>query len=226
MKECSKAVMRRLSDPNFLNRYFVGDGLDVGAGPDPLHMYREFFPRMRSVAAWDLPQGDAQLLAGVADQSLDFVHSSHCLEHMVDPAAALANWFRVLRPGGFLVVTVPDEDLYEQGDFPSRKNADHKWTFTISKQGSWSPRSVNIVDLVRSLGPAGEVHRMVLLDWTHRYSLPKFDQTLTPIGEAAIELVVRKRTAEELAAGGRLPPAGRISPEAIHLLTGLKPQGA
>ena len=36
MKECSKSVMRRMREPNFTNRYFVGSGLDVGGGPDPL----------------------------------------------------------------------------------------------------------------------------------------------------------------------------------------------
>ena len=30
---------------------------------------------------------------------------------MRDPATALANWFRTVKPGGHLIVTVPDEDL-------------------------------------------------------------------------------------------------------------------
>src|SRR5260221_7032838 len=38
--------------------------------------------------------------------------------------------------------------LYEQGVFPSRFNGDHKSTFTISKASSWSPVSVNVLDLV------------------------------------------------------------------------------
>ena len=47
----------------------------------------------------------------------------------------------MLEPGGHLIVTVPDEDLYEQGHFPSDYNRDHKWTFTIHKPKSWSERS-------------------------------------------------------------------------------------
>ena len=39
---------------------------------------------------------------------------------------------------------VPDEDLYEQGQFPSTYNVDHKWTFTILKTTSWSPCSLNL----------------------------------------------------------------------------------
>src|SRR3546814_12230808 len=68
----------------------------------------------------------------------------------------LRNWFRILKPGGHLIVTVPDEDLYEQGIFPSAYNPDHKWTFTIWKAASWSPKSRNLIDLVRSLGEAAE----------------------------------------------------------------------
>ena len=71
---------------------------------------------MSSIRTWDWEDGDAQFLASVADASLDFVHSSHCLEHLVDPAEGLNNWVRVVREGGYVIVTVPDEDLYEQGE--------------------------------------------------------------------------------------------------------------
>ena len=30
MKECSKSMLRRVRDPNFVRRYFVGDGIDIG----------------------------------------------------------------------------------------------------------------------------------------------------------------------------------------------------
>src|SRR5262245_47143385 len=130
MHETSKAVMRRLHDSRFATRYFVGRGIDIGSGSDPLRQYVRQFPLMGSCRDWDLKEGDAQLLATLADGSLDFVHSSYCLEHMRDPREALHNWLRVLKPGGHLIVLVPEEDLYEQGVFPSTLNGDHKWTFT------------------------------------------------------------------------------------------------
>jgi SAM-dependent methyltransferase len=203
MKECSKSIARRLADPNFASRYFAGSGLDVGGKPDPLGLYRELFCRMDSVRTWDIEDGDAQLLHGVADEAYDFVHSSHCLEHLADPKEGLRNWLRVVKPGGHLVVTVPDEDLYEQGVFPSTFNRDHKWTFTIFKTESWSPRSVNLLDLLRELGPAAETVHLELLSATYRFELPRYDQTLSPVGESGIELVIRKRTAAEIAAKGR-----------------------
>lgn len=223
MREASKSMMRRLHDSRFATRYFVGSGMDIGAGTDPISLYRELFPAMRELRAWDMPDGDAQLLAGVADESLDFVHSSHCLEHMRDPVQALQNWFRVLKPGGHMVCVIPDEDLYEQGLFPSSFNADHKWTFSLWKAASWSKKSVNLFELLPQLGAAAQVLKLELLDASFRYALPRFDQTCTPVGECAIEMVVRKHTAGELAAGGRLPDAGKaLTAAGFTLLTGLQ----
>lgn len=217
MKECSKSIQRRLADSNFLRRYFVGDGIDVGGRPDPLVLYKEFFPLMRSVKTWDLEDGDAQFLKGVAENSLDFVHSSHCLEHLVDPIQAVRNWLRVVREGGYLVITVPDEDLYEQGVFPSTFNRDHKWTFTIYKQKSWSDRSLSFFDLARELGPTAEVVKLEQLSANYRFDLPRFDQTLTPVAECGIELIVRKRPASEVEAGGRCARASQQPEREIRL---------
>ena len=209
MFETSKAVMRRLHDSRFATRYFVGDGIDIGAGADSLGQYEEFFPLMGSCRAWDVKDGDAQVLAGVPDASLDFAHSSHCLEHMRDPREALGHWLRILRPGGHLVVLVPDEDLYEQGVFPSTFNADHKWTFTLHKAKSWSAKSVNVLALLGEFSDRAQAVKVELLDGTFRFGAGRIDQTMTPIGESAIEFVLRKRPPIELKRGGRYADAGR-----------------
>ena len=224
MKECGKSVLRRLCDAGFSNRFFVGDGIDIGGGPDPLSLYQELFPRITSVRGWDLHDGDAQQMATVPDRSFDFVHSSHCLEHLEDPDQGLGNWFRIVAENGHLIVTVPDEDLYEQGVFPSTYNADHKWPFTIFKTGSWSPKSKNVLGMIENLGSAADVQRVQLLDSGFRYGLPRFDQTLTPVGECAIEFVIRKRTSEEIENGGRLPKPGEVTEAGFSLLTGISPR--
>lgn len=203
MRECSKSIVRRLSDPNFINRYFKGNGLDIGGRPDPLALYMELFCQMQSVRTWDWDDGDAQYLSNVPDDHYDFVHSSHCLEHIVDPVEGLKNWMRVLKPGGYLIITVPDEDLYEQGTFPSVFNFDHKWTFTIFKHRSWSEFSINLIEIIQQLGPQAELIRLEQLSSTYRYSLPKYDQTRTPIAECGIEMIVRKRPLQEINAHGR-----------------------
>jgi len=205
MDETSKALVRRLRDPRFATRYFVGDGIDIGSGPDQLAQYDELLPLMRSCRSWDMPDGDAQELGAVPDASLDFAHASHCLEHLQDPFAAVRNWLRVLKPGGHLIVTVPDEDLYEQGVFPSTYNDDHKWTFTLCKAESWSPLSINLFELLGSVADIAQPLKVELLDTMHRYRLHRFDQTLTPVAECAIEFVLRKRTPAEIARKGRVP---------------------
>lgn len=207
MKECSKSIPRRLANSNFLGRYFKGHGIDIGGAPDPLSLYQELFPLIKTIRVWDRPDGDAQYLEGVDDEIYDFVHSSHCLEHLHDPYLGIRNWFRVLKPGGYLVVTVPDEDLYEQGMFPSTFNHDHKSTFTIYKVETWSPRSVSVLPMLQGLGPQAAIEAVQLINGTYRYAVPRFDQTLTPIAEAAIEMIVRKRDADEVATRGLMAEA-------------------
>ncbi len=229
VRECSKSISRRLHDPDFINHYFSGKGLDIGGRPDPLGMYRGLFRLMTEVRTWDKEDGDAKLLAGVPDASFDFVHSSHCLEHLDDPLEALRNWLRVVVPGGYLIVTVPDEDMYEQGVFPSTFNTEHKWTFTIFKKRSWSVKSRNVVDLIAGLGEEAELVKLIKLSSTYRYDLPRYDQTVTPVAECGIEFVVRKRTLSEISAGGRYNAQNSSQPapeERAHLNQFVKDRAA
>jgi SAM-dependent methyltransferase len=69
-------------------------------------------------------------MAAVSADTFDFVYSSHCLEHMRDVPETLRNWTRILRPGGWLYVVVPDYVLYEKMSWPSRFNSDHKQSFS------------------------------------------------------------------------------------------------
>lgn len=144
MNEASKT--RTLWGPRE-RAWLEGKGLDIGCGPDPI---------LPGVRAFDVGDGDANEITAYVSDSFDFVFSSHCLEHMHDPRHALEQWWHLVKPGGHLIVIVPDEDLYEQGYFPSVFNLDHKATFTVSKNRSWSPRSYNLLDLVTEL-PGGAI---------------------------------------------------------------------
>jgi len=54
----------------------------------------------------------------VPDASTDFVVSSHVLEHFFDPIAALQEWYRVVRPGGFIFAVVPHKERTFDKDRP------------------------------------------------------------------------------------------------------------
>jgi SAM-dependent methyltransferase len=138
-----------------------GSGIDIGCGPDPV---------TPGVRRFDLAEGDANHITRFVSGQFDFVYSSHCLEHLHEPRRAIVEWWQLVKPGGHLFFLVPDEDLYEQGVFPSRFNPDHKATFTISKARSWSPVSINVLDLARSL-PGGELVSLVLHDHGYDRSL-------------------------------------------------------
>lgn len=63
---------------------------------------------------------DACDLRVVSDAQYDFVVASHVLEHIANPLRALNEWKRVLKPGGALLILVPDR----------RNTFDHRRPFT------------------------------------------------------------------------------------------------
>lgn len=142
-REASKS--NRLRDDAFRATYFAGSVLDIGAGPDPVVPHAQSFDR---------EHGDANEIARyLGGATFDTVHSSHCLEHMDDARHALAQWWSLVRPGGYLVLTVPDEELYEQGFWPSQFNVEHRATFRLDGPPH-SPVSHDLRALLRALPDA------------------------------------------------------------------------
>jgi len=139
----------------------TGKGIDIGCGNDPVT------PTART---FDVNDGDANKVSSFINEEFDFVYASHCLEHMRDPQKTLLDWWKLVRVGGHLFFIVPDEDLYEQGIFPSRFNDDHKYTFTISKAKSWSSVSINVLDIAQSL-PQGKIVNILLQNQGYDYTL-------------------------------------------------------
>jgi SAM-dependent methyltransferase len=205
MQETSKALIRRLHDVRFVNTYFRGSGIDIGCGNDPLSKFGQQFPLMTSLRPWDLPDGDAQLMEAVLKDTYDFVHSSHCLEHLMDPYEGFKNWIRICKPGGYIVTTIPDEDNYEQGVWPSDFNPDHKTSWTLTKKESWSPVSISLLEFLSYFSKEIEVLKVELVNASFIYNAQRIDQSYHSISECAIEFIVRKRTDIEIQRKGRYP---------------------
>lgn len=147
---------------DFIGKFLSGRVIDIGAGKDLVCSHAEGFDR---------EDGDANMISRFRPvNAYDTVHSSHCLEHMDDPAAALRDWWSLLKPGGYLVLVVPDEDLYEQGIWPSIFNRDHKTTFRLDKPDSWSAVSHDIRKLVAAL-PGCEIVSAEIQDTHYDYAL-------------------------------------------------------
>jgi SAM-dependent methyltransferase len=53
---------------------------------------------------------EAADLGRIASERYDILLSSHALEHVANPLKALAEWRRVLKPGGWLVLVLPHRD--------------------------------------------------------------------------------------------------------------------
>jgi predicted SAM-dependent methyltransferase len=195
MYEASKAIKRRFNEGIFHSRYFVGNGIDIGAGPDSIARFcRTGFPLMLNIKAWELePDGDGQYLESIEDNTFNFLHSSHSLEHMEDVRIALDNWIRVVKPGGFIIISIPDEDMYEQGVWPSKFNTDHKHTFTMHKEDSWSHDSINIIDLAAEFSNRAISERIMVHNEFYIQTNQLVDQTQFPCTtECSIEWILRK----------------------------------
>lgn len=93
------------------------------------------------------------------DSSQDFVISAHVIEHFPDPIKALKEWYRLIRPGGYIFMIVPHKertfdkgrertklqeliDCYE-GRLERKPNPDDHYSVWITE---------DIVELVKYLG--------------------------------------------------------------------------
>lgn len=83
-------------------KYCLGNGVDIGAG---------FWPLPGAIPV-DISRGPGAgtTLADFSANSLDYIFSSHCLEHLENYNDALTNWVIKLRPGGIIFLYLPHPD--------------------------------------------------------------------------------------------------------------------
>ena len=147
-------VLTRYRKENQYDKYFVGKGVDIGCGPDPLS--NDIWTGIESVTPYDSANGDANTCDNLEDESFDFVYSSHCLEHMYDPYVTFKNWLRICKSGGHIIVALPHEIFYEKCEWPSTRNGEHKTSWTLEWKSNL-PKTVHTPDFLDHFSPQMEL---------------------------------------------------------------------
>ncbi len=135
--ETRQSHERRVRD-GYFETILAGRVLDINNGGDPV---------TPDCLTWCWVHGNAHTMPGVPNESFDWVYSSCCLQNLVDPWMALARWWELVKPGGYLLVVVPDGDLPTFGDGPLRHPT---WSFHIQKWAG-ARGGVSLVELVAPL---------------------------------------------------------------------------
>lgn len=184
MKESEKRKESYIKEKYF-KTYMTGNGIDIGSGDAPVISSKRCVHYDKKINR----AYDANTMIDQADNTYDWVFSSHCLEHTIDPKIALDNWWRILKPGGYLIVIVPDFMLYEQFQWPSKYNGDHKHRFSLGYYDL--PKHYSLTTLVESL-PGAQIRYATTRDNNFDYREATFDRTLG-CQLAEIEIVAYKR---------------------------------
>lgn len=92
--------------------------MDIGFGGDPIVPHAICMdlpvPYARYLKHFQHLHGEAENLHWFRDGALDWVYSSHVLEDFPDTRKVLDEWLRVVRPGGHVVLYLPDEQVYRE----------------------------------------------------------------------------------------------------------------
>ena len=112
----------------FMASGLKGFGLEVGAGASPFPVpvgcrviFGDHIPHEQLVSDLYPGQNEFELVRpdvitdfddfdGIGDESLDFIIGCHVIEHVFDPIGTMVNAHRKLRPGGRLILVVPDKE--------------------------------------------------------------------------------------------------------------------
>ena len=212
-------------------RYISGSGIEIGPLTWPLRVprgtrvrsvdYKSRDELMRESAhmlnVTGIPPVDvidnAEELASFGDCELDFMIANHVLEHIEDPIAALAHWVRVVRPGGVLMITLPDAaqgfDATRERTSVAHLLSDHQEGPAISRDAHYAEWAVHIegrsgeavTERVAELRREGARHHF------HVWELSGFLELLRAI-ELPVELEHAQRSIQEfIVVLRRLPTA-------------------
>jgi len=190
MNETTKWHEKRLKNGDY-EKYIKGQILDIGCGNDPVKS------PFGKTEGWDLPDGDGAILQTIPNKVFDCIYASHSLEHMRNVEIALSNWHRVLKPGGYLYIVVPDFELYEKGRWPSTyAGSSHLFSFSINLTRGDVGR-INHYNICMDLFPIFKnlntyIETIQFGDFGFNYDTFEVDQTLIN-AESQITIIARKK---------------------------------
>lgn len=118
----SKPISETSKHRKLVQGYCVGAGIDVASAGDPIvptaiqieavHPYCPFFdtkypPQIR---------GDGTKLIWFSNNSMDYLYSAHLIEDfdVPDQIRILAEWGRVVKPGGHIVILAPERNRWHE----------------------------------------------------------------------------------------------------------------
>lgn len=120
--------------------YIGHTGLDIGCGPAKVFPHLIGVDNCKDTQIFGIPMKPDFVVKDCTrlpfkDGTTETVFSSHTLEHLEDYKAALAEWWRVLIPGGHLILYLPHADFYPNIGQPGG-NPDHKHDFKPATIGA------------------------------------------------------------------------------------------
>ena len=113
----------KYAPPKFVTQYCKGKGIEIGGAA-----HQDFKINALNIdindhsSENDIYAKEQMKLAGyvkkvdiiakgdnipLKDNSVDFVFSSHVIEHFYDPVSAINEWLRIVKPNGYIVMIIP-----------------------------------------------------------------------------------------------------------------------
>ncbi len=123
----------KYAPPKFVRKYCKGLGVEIGGAAHQDYGIKAINIDRVDHTSEDDVYAKAQIqLAGhvkkvdiiangdnipLNDNSVNFVFSSHVIEHFYDPVSAINEWLRIIKPNGYIVMVVP----HKERTFDSKK---------------------------------------------------------------------------------------------------------
>ena len=204
-------VMREIvSDIIASSSYARGRLLDVGSGNQP---YERWLGDVTEYVGIDINhQTSRPVVSGLAyalpfaANSFDTVFSTQTLEHVEDPQLAVAEMARVLRPGGYLILTAPQTwrlhekpyDFYRYTRFGLQHLLERSGLHVVrikAQGGVWATIGQTINNAIhRQLGPHLPIYAIYLIYLASNIVFSQLDRLWVDTDETLNYLVIGSKT--------------------------------